>query len=136
MGVLNDNKSQTPAATKRKSTQIDFGKLGPLKPGGTVGFQSFRDQEGKPKPSRKSNGSAGANFESDDDDDDDYPISGKMDEELDEREPKSVPAPGDAKFSGELADGVRQIKVCFFYPIVLNQANDNGSLSANTLMKT
>jgi len=123
MGVLNDNKSQTPAPTKRRSTQIDFGKLGPLKPGGTVGFSSFRDQDAKSKPRKKSNGSVGANFESDDDDDDDFPISGKM-EDLDEREPKSTTAPGDAQFSGELADGVRQIKVIFCCPVPqLNYAN-------------
>lgn len=115
MGVLNDNKA-TSTSTKRKSTQIDFGKIGPLKPGGTVGFQSFRDNEGKPKPRKQSNGKApGANLmDESDDEDDDFQIVGKMEEELDEREPTSVSAPGDAQFSGQLADGVRQIKVCLF----------------------
>lgn len=48
--------------------------------------------------------------DSDEDDDDEAEILGKM-EDIDDKDIKSSNAPEDAKFTGELADGVDRIKV-------------------------
>ncbi|KAK7742292.1 Berardinelli-Seip congenital lipodystrophy 2 (seipin) [Cytospora paraplurivora] len=118
MGVLPSTKAQvaTPVAAKRRSAQLDFSNLGPLKTTGTVGFSTFRDsapQSTKRRKNRKkSNGSLGAMDEdSDDDDDDDEPeILGKM-EDIDEKDVKVTEAPEDVKFTGELAEGVDRIRL-------------------------
>lgn len=130
MGILPSSKAQpaTPASIKRRSGQLDFSNLGPLKTSGTVGFSAFRDHHGdephrrKKKNRRtKSNASASAMIdedseEDDDDDDDDVAneILGKMEDVDDDGQKegdKSRLGPEDAKFSGELADGVKRIKV-------------------------
>ncbi|CAN8098296.1 unnamed protein product [Discula destructiva] len=119
MGVIPSAKAAAApvTATKRRSGQLDLSNLGPLKTTGTVGFSAFRDQEAesaKRRQSRKQkrNGLPGAMDEdSDDDDDDDEPeILGKM-EDIDEKDVKTSTAPEDAKFTGELADGVDRIKL-------------------------
>ena len=124
MGILPSSKGQqtTPSAAKRRSAQLDFSSLGPLKTTGTVGFSAFRDQDTEStrrrKSRKKSNGSAGGAMDedSDDDDDDSDAIMGKM-EDLDEKEDKSkLLGPEDARFSGELADGVNRIRVCSILP--------------------
>lgn len=116
MGVIPSSKAQasTPAAAKRRSGQLDFSKLGPLKTTGTVGFSTFRDQEAESakrrKSRKKSNSGLGAMDEDSDEDDDDEPeILGKM-EDIDDKE-IGVDKPEDAKFTGELADGVDRIRV-------------------------
>lgn len=121
MGVMAPPKPQaTSPALKRRSGQLDFSNLGPLKTSGTVGFSTFRDRDSQPargKKSRKGNGAAGSSAmdaDSDDDDDDDSgAILSKM-EDVDSKDDKSksLLAPDDAKFSGELADGVNRIRVC------------------------
>lgn len=123
MGILPSSKAQpaTPASIKRRSGQLDFSNLGPLKTSGTVGFSTFREHHNdeptrrRKKSRSKSNGSGMADEDSDDDEDDDE-ILGKMEDVLegDEKEDKSRLRPEDAKFSGELADGVKRIKVRFF----------------------
>ncbi|KAF3761894.1 hypothetical protein M406DRAFT_64975 [Cryphonectria parasitica EP155] len=120
MGVLPTSKPQpttTPSA-KRRSGQLDLSNLGPLKTTGTVGFSAFRDQEAESTKRRKSrmksNGAASAMDEDSEDDDDEPEILGKM-EDLDEKEVKSSSAPEDAKFTGELAEGVDRIRVCILH---------------------
>ncbi|KAH8884671.1 hypothetical protein GQ53DRAFT_829626 [Thozetella sp. PMI_491] len=114
MGVMPSSKPAptTPASVKRRSAQLDFGNLGPLKTTGTVGFSGFRDNADQRKKSRKkSNGNKDdqeMDEDSDDDDDDAEPLV-KMDEE--DKYDKSKLAPEDAKFSGELADGVNRIRL-------------------------
>jgi hypothetical protein len=111
-------KSQTTSpALKRRSGQLDFSNLRPLKTSGTVGFSAFRDKDSQPTRKKKSRGSNGASaMDADSDDDDEDDESGatlsKM-EDLDSKEDKSKLGPDDAKFSGELADGVNRIRVCF-----------------------
>lgn len=109
MGILKDRKSQeTPGSTKRRSIQPDFANLGPLKPGGTVGFLNFRDADSNSAKTRKAKKPNGKDMDSDDDDDDS--ILGKADEE----EAKDVDvhlSPDDIRRQGELAEGVRKIKV-------------------------
>lgn len=115
MGILNAKQSKGAAApTKRRSTQLDFSSLAPLKKGGTVGFSSFRDNEPsarRNKSRKKSNGSiAGEGMADSDDDDEDVEIVSKM-EDVEDKDVKTMLSPEDAKFSGELADGVGRIKV-------------------------
>jgi hypothetical protein len=103
---------------KRRSTQLDFGNLAPLKPGGTVGFSTFRDNEPEArlnKTRKKSNGDTEAMQEDSDEDNDDADIVGKMEDvDDDDKDVKTRLSPEDAKFQGELADGVGRIKVSHF----------------------
>jgi hypothetical protein len=113
MGIMTSKSKGNPTSTKRRSTQLDFSSLAPLKPGGTVGFSSFRenDPSKRNKSRKKSNGSApGAMMEDSDEEDDDAEIVGKM-EDVEDKDVKAMLSPEDAKYSGELADGVGRIKV-------------------------
>lgn len=119
MGILASKQQKTtPGPVKRRSTQLDFSSVGPLKSGGTVGFSSFRDNNGTArtnKSRKKSNGSAtGAMAEDSDDDDDDVDIVGNI-EEADDKEVKTMLSPEDAKYQGEIAEGVGRIKVSSTY---------------------
>ncbi len=102
----------TPGSAKRRSGQLDFSTLGPLKAGGTVGFTAFRDQDAetvrRKKARKKSNGNIAD--DSDDDDDDEGEIVGKM-EDIDDQDENGKPVVDDTKFGGELADGVNRIRV-------------------------
>ena len=117
MGIMASKQQKTTPGTKRRSTQLDFSNLNPLKPGGTVGFSSFRDNDpsaGRNKSRKKSNGSVGGGMiEDSDEDDDDSEMVSKMDD-ADDKDVKTLLSPEDAKFQGELADGVRQIKASSF----------------------
>jgi hypothetical protein len=104
MGIWKDPKAQETPAAKRKSLQADFSNLGPLKPGGTVGFLNFRDQESGRK------GRKGDDEMDSDDDDTDNPILGKADAEEDKEDNKFL-SPDDIKRQGELEEGVRKIRV-------------------------
>jgi hypothetical protein len=116
MGILPPKQQKTTAGpAKRGSAQLDFGKLAPLKPGGTVGFSSFRDHDisstRQSKSRKKSNGSvSGAMEEDSDEDDEDVELIGKM-EDVDDKDVKTMLNPEDAKYQGELAEGVGRIKV-------------------------
>lgn len=118
MGILASPKPQEkpPMTTaKRRSVQMDFANLKPLKPGGALGFSTFRDNEsrstsygnGKNKDTKKLGGDA---MDSDEDEDDE--IVGKL-EDVDSSDfTNSTLSPDDAKRQGELAEGVKKIKVC------------------------
>ncbi|KAH8808450.1 hypothetical protein F5884DRAFT_752980 [Xylogone sp. PMI_703] len=113
MGILPSSKQPKSANTKRRSTQVDFGNLGPLKPTGTVGFSTFRDpgsSNGSKNKKKKLNGSASKGMDEDSDDDDDGEMENKM-EDVDDKEVKTLLSPEDARFQGELADGVGRIKL-------------------------
>lgn len=102
--------SNAQASTKRRSGQLDFSNLGPLKTGGTVGFSAFRDKEtDKSRKVRKK--SNGAMMEDSDDDDDEESGILKMQDVDDKYDDKKL-GPEDAQSSGELADGVGRIHVC------------------------
>lgn len=80
-----------------------------------MGFSSFRDQDvssARQKKSRKkSNGSvSGAMEEDSDEDEEDAEVIGKM-EDIDDKDVKSMLNPEDARYQGELAEGVGRIKV-------------------------
>lgn len=112
IGVINSSKNPqaTPGSAKRRSGQLDFSSIGPLKTGGTVGFSAFRDKdtEKKSKVRKKSNGAIGD--DSDDDEDDDERFNKMLDGD-DKLDVKNL-GPEDAQSSGELADGVNRIHVC------------------------
>ncbi|CZT12409.1 uncharacterized protein RAG0_16234 [Rhynchosporium agropyri] len=116
MGILTPKPSKgVVAPTKRRSTQLDFSNLAPLKQGGTVGFSSFRDTDAparKNKDRKKSNGSIapGATVEDSDEDEDDDNIVREM-EDIEDKDVKTMSSVDDSKSSGELADGVGRIKL-------------------------
>lgn len=109
MGILKNPKTQdTPGSAKRRSLQPDFSNLGPLKPGGTVGFLNFRDG-GDSRPKDKKNKKGGGD-EMDSDDDDDDSILGKADDDEDKDGDVNLTA-DDIRRQGELAEGVRKIRL-------------------------
>jgi hypothetical protein len=138
MGILTPKPPKvTPAASKRRSIQTDFSTLPPLKAGGTVGFSAYRQNGSSAnvnKPRKKSNGSVPGAMEEDSDEDDEDVGAAKMEEaeDKDEKDPKSLLSPEDAKFSGELADGVGRIKVSFIIQISGSSANMSISSSVST----
>ncbi|KAI1078879.1 hypothetical protein F5B20DRAFT_196746 [Whalleya microplaca] len=117
MGLSPGTKAdQKTPGTKRRSTQLDFSGLGPLKSTGTVGFSAFRDQGAEAaqrrKARRKSNGNTtGAVMDEDSDDDDDEvnPLA-KMDD-TDDKVAQTHLGPEDAKVAGELQAGIDRIRL-------------------------
>jgi len=111
MGMLETNKTQTsPTATiKRKST--DFTKLGSLNKFGTVGFSTYRETATPRKKTAKNKDDDDA-MDSDPDDNDDR-LS--KDADGNDAQNDSLLTPEDARKQGELAEGVRKIKVRHSY---------------------
>ncbi|KAL2814233.1 hypothetical protein BDW59DRAFT_154461 [Aspergillus cavernicola] len=108
MGILKESKPQeTPGSVKRRSLQPDFANLGPLKPGGTVGFLNFRDGAEK-KKDKKHKAMDDDDMDSDDDDDD--RILNQADEEEGKDDDRNL-SPDDIRRQGELAEGMRKIKL-------------------------
>lgn len=118
MGILKDPKAQEApgSTTKRRSIQPDFSNLGPLKPGGTVGFLNFRDGE---QEKRKNSKGKKTKDEMDSDDDDDDSVTGKADDEG--KDVDRFLSPDDIRFQGELEEGVRKIKVRMITNLALQQ---------------
>lgn len=118
MGILPtpQTSEKTPTSAKRKSVQIDFSTLKPLKPGGTVGFVGYRDNNAASPVLDKNKAGTGKKkkdedaMDSDADDEED-PI-GKLDVEDGKKEEPMLLSPEEARGQGELAEGVRKIKVC------------------------
>ncbi|KAJ5130443.1 uncharacterized protein N7515_006482 [Penicillium bovifimosum] len=106
MGILKDSKAQeTPAAAKRKSLQVDLASLGPIKPGGSVGFLNFRETDAKSRKGKKSQDDMDS-----DDDENDNPILGKADDE-EARDDDRFLSPDDIQRQGELAESLRKIRL-------------------------
>ncbi|PHH75651.1 hypothetical protein CDD80_2204 [Ophiocordyceps camponoti-rufipedis] len=114
IGVMQSSRNAVaaPGSTKRRSGQLDFSSIGPLKAGGTVGFTTFRDQDSdlvqRKKARKKSNGNMAADSDDDDDDDDDGHMLNRMDD-IDTLDGEGKVTQDDGKFGGELADGVNRI---------------------------
>lgn len=110
IGVLQQSsKTHAPAGSaKRRSGQLDFSSLGPLKAGGTVGFSAFRDQATEASRRRKARKKSNGNIADDSDDDDESDGIVNMDPGDDKDVDRKL-APEDAKSQGELADGVNRI---------------------------
>ncbi|PYH92612.1 hypothetical protein BO71DRAFT_431745 [Aspergillus ellipticus CBS 707.79] len=123
MGILKDSKVQeTPGSAKRRSLQPDFANLGPLKPGGTVGFLNFREHAENQRRGKKDK-KAGGDDEMDSDDDDDDSILGKADAEEGKEDDLHL-SPDDIRRQGELAESMRKIK--------LKRQHSSASLATNT----
>ncbi|KAL1888917.1 hypothetical protein Cpir12675_006006 [Ceratocystis pirilliformis] len=134
--------TDSPIAAKRRSGQLDFSTLGPLKTTGTVGFSAFRDSNNdvsRRRKSRKKNTGGDALNDDSEDEDEDSPILNKMDDG-DDKDP-SV-APDDSNFGGELTDGVNRIRLKRAHsvdperPNGSSVSNNNGGSSANTSSAT
>ncbi|KAI6783478.1 uncharacterized protein J7T54_005507 [Emericellopsis cladophorae] len=116
IGVMQSAKAAqaTPGSAKRRSAQLDFSTLGPLKSGGTVGFSAFRDN--KPDTARKSRkkSSGAVTMEDSEEEDDDDNMLSKMedaDDKVDDKFDDKKLGPEDAQSSGELAEGVNRIRL-------------------------
>ncbi|KAF4637833.1 hypothetical protein G7Y89_g234 [Cudoniella acicularis] len=140
MGIMASKQQKaTPGSAKRRSTQLDFSNLAPLKPGGTVGFSSFRDNDGstrRSKSRKKSNGSvvaSGAMDEDSEEDDDDVELVGKMDD-VDDKDVKTLLSPEDAKYQGELADGLKRQHSA--EPLNVNSRRSPGSIGSTSVGAT
>ncbi|KAH8598836.1 hypothetical protein B0O99DRAFT_614291 [Bisporella sp. PMI_857] len=115
MGILESKQQKAASGTKRRSTQLDFGSLNELTTTGTVGFTAFRDNDAssskKVKAKKRANGSTGPAIDEDsDEEDDEAGVVSKM-EDIDDKDVKTLLNPEDAKYTGELADGVNRIKL-------------------------
>lgn len=114
MGILQPPKSEKPTAVaKRKSLNADFASLGPLKKEGTIGFSTFRDNETRPKPRRKSSKKEDLDAMDSESEDEETGVVGKMEdvEDVEIKKEDDLLSPEDAERTGELAEGVRKIKV-------------------------
>ncbi|KAI1933637.1 hypothetical protein LOZ58_000407 [Ophidiomyces ophidiicola] len=132
MGILKTSKPQEKDAEKtarRKSGQPDFSKIGPLKPGGGAGFLNFRDGDNGSKSRQVNKRGSASDMDSDDDDDGLGSIVVKAEDEED-KDVKTNLSPEDARFQGELAEGVRQIKVihCIILLLLVNGDTDDYKL--------
>ncbi|KAL6711260.1 hypothetical protein ACN47E_005791 [Coniothyrium glycines] len=107
MGILDSPKTPqivSPATDRRKSGALDFGSLKPLNASaGTKNFGGYR--ETSPKSKQKSVDA----MDSDADDEDDIKV--EEDDEDKEDDGKGMLSPDDALKQGELAEGVRKIKL-------------------------
>ncbi|KAI2469639.1 hypothetical protein F4781DRAFT_211369 [Annulohypoxylon bovei var. microspora] len=115
MGLFPTSKADQKApGVKRRSTQLDFSGLGPLKSTGTVGFSAFRDQgaeEAKRRKARRKSGTNGNLMDEDsDDEDNDFDPLTKM-VESEDKDIKTHLAPEDAKVAGELQAGIDRIRL-------------------------
>jgi len=139
MGILPSKTAKTIAGPgKRRSTQLDFSNLAPLKKTGTVGFSTFRDNEPKTKARKKSNGNSNSMDEDSDEDEDDVEIVGKT-EDVDEKNVKLLLSPEDAKSTGEIADGVGRIKLKRQHsaePLNASSRRSPGSIGSTSLGTT
>ncbi|OAX83785.1 hypothetical protein ACJ72_01841 [Emergomyces africanus] len=120
MGILDTksrDKDNKTSVTKRISLKPDLASLAPLKPEAAGGFVKFRDNnnmEGGLGKSRKKprRGSESDMDDSDyDDEDNGASILHKAEEEEDKDVSSSLLSPDDIRQQGELAEGVRQIKL-------------------------
>ena len=115
MGILHTKSEKTPVAVKRKSLGMDFSTLGPLKKEGTVGFTQFRDSDQRPRRSTLSKKHDDDAMDSDSDDEA-PPVSKDVDDEDTTKKSNDMLSPEDAERSGQLAEGVRKIKVSLHFP--------------------
>ena len=114
IGVLQSAKNAETMAgsAKRRSGQLDFSGLGPLKSSGTVGFSAFRDQDANAQQRRKARKKSTAGIDDSDEEEEESAIIGKMQDVEDKDDGKRLAVPEDGQFPGELADGVNRIHVC------------------------
>lgn len=113
MGILPTPQpvEQKQTSSKRKSRQIDFASLGPLKSNGTVGFAGYREPSGSSAPAKNGVKKDPDEMDSDADDDERQPNDGVKDEPEDENTVETLSAE-ELTRRGELAEGVKKMQVC------------------------
>ncbi|KAI6250213.1 hypothetical protein HI914_01945 [Erysiphe necator] len=115
MGLISPKIAKNPLdSNKRRSTQLDFSTLKPLKLGGTVGFSTFREQipsHKRIKSENNRNGIVKGLLEEDSDEDDDSSQLLEKVEDNEEITKKSLLSPKDIESAVEIADGVERIKL-------------------------
>ncbi|KAL9602354.1 MAG: hypothetical protein Q9219_001920 [cf. Caloplaca sp. 3 TL-2023] len=98
-------------AQKRKSLQDALTGLKPLKPGGTMGYSSYRDPGAQPR----ARGNAKTRTDSDMDSDEDEDIGSKTPIKVEDGDSKesgnSMLSPEDAKRQDEVAEGLQRVKL-------------------------
>lgn len=120
MGILPSPKPHEKAvlsSAKRRSVPTDFAALKPLKPGGALGFSTFRDTNDRSTSHGGAKKASKADSDMDSDEDD---VIGKgksvKQEDVDSQETGiSAMSPDDVKRQGELAEGVQKIRVCDYF---------------------
>ena len=114
MGILKSSKPEKPTSStaKRRSVQTDFANLKPLKPGGALGFTTFRDASDPRDKSASKNSMNDDEMESDEDEEVKEEGMIKTEEVEGDDFKNSLLSPEDAKRQGELSEGVKKIKVC------------------------
>jgi len=111
MGIVKSKSSQPSATnTKRRSVQTGFANLKPLKPGGALGFTQFRDDSNGRRKSLGNNGEVDA-MDSDEEDEKNVQGGGAGKEGDGEEGKSAMLSAEDARRTGELAEGVKKIKV-------------------------
>ncbi|GJC81272.1 hypothetical protein ColLi_04110 [Colletotrichum liriopes] len=128
IGIIASSKANqaTPGSAKRRSGQLDFSNLGPLKTSGTVGFSAFRDQDTEAtrrrKARKKSNGNVGGLLMT--------TATTMTKRDIDEKEVDNKLAPEDVKFQGELADGVNRIHLKRAHSVEAGRSVNAGDASS------
>lgn len=121
MGIVEVDKTPTVTspASRRKSGALDFGSLKPLNAAaGTKNFGGYRERS--PKTKKKS----AEAMDSDADDDDEIKAEDADGEDEKDNSGNGLLSPEDALKQGELADGVRKIKVCRSFWVYNSHANE------------
>ena len=143
MGILKNPKPMDKAASstaKRKSIQNNIDNLKPLKPGGALGFSTFRDANTRPNlsDSSKTKPAYENAMESDEEEGDGVDKTDKLVDVEGEDFKNSMLSPEDVKKQGELAEGVKKIKVyCSSVLIYLDVQADMCQTNTNwTSVKT
>jgi hypothetical protein len=129
MGILKPKSQDKESSARRRSLQPDFSNLAPLKPGGTIGFLNFRDNN-----NRISGAKSKRDNESDmDSEDEDDPLVGKAEDE-EVKDTQTHLSPDDIRRQAELAEGVRKIKVRMKWPLEVWQYSNEPASSNDSIL--
>ncbi len=115
MGILPSPPRVKTVPQKKKGPQIDFASLTPLTSTGTKNFAGYREPVRSPTSAQKKSGKHAADdnaMDSDADDEEYYaPVAEDANDADITQEPAGMLSAEDALRQGELAEGVRKIKV-------------------------
>jgi hypothetical protein len=129
MGVVAPSRKSSSTVTRKRST--DFSKLGPLKNQGTKGFSSYRDPAAR--ATRKGSKHADA---MDSDEDDEEPGARDEMDDVDVKDENGNPlilTEEDRQRQEEMAEGVRHIKVCCYFPSMMSCITNSSTAQAPAL---
>jgi len=101
MGIMNPVKVKPQTTNNSKRNTTDFSKLGPLRKDGTVGYSGYREN---PQRNNDEDDAMDSDDEGDKNDNNDDPNTSS----------EMKLSPVDIRRQGEIAEGVRQIKVRTF----------------------